>query len=146
MFSAVNESVWEHLKLGYWSLVFFSIIEYIFISNKVNNFFFGKALGIFSMQAFIIIFFYSYNAILGYEILFLDIVSYIVGAIICQSISYKILMAKDLGNTIKFLSIIFLILHGVILIIFTFYPPRLPIFKDSNSNTYGISKEIQKNH
>ena len=35
-FVPVNESVWEHLKLGYWGLVLFSIPEYFKIKDKVT--------------------------------------------------------------------------------------------------------------
>ncbi|MCW4022413.1 MAG: DUF6512 family protein [archaeon] len=33
-FSAVNESVWEHLKLGFWPLILYTAIEYWKIKNK----------------------------------------------------------------------------------------------------------------
>lgn len=50
IFSAVNESVWEHLKLGFWSLVFYSAAEFPFIRGKTNNYFLAKSCGILSLQ------------------------------------------------------------------------------------------------
>ncbi|RKD34694.1 DUF6512 family protein [Thermohalobacter berrensis] len=142
IFSPVNESVWEHLKLGYWSLFLFSILEYRYIKDKVNNFIVAKALGIFTLQLFIIVFYYSYTSILGKNILVLDILSYIIGSISCQIISYKILMYRKLGYIATIISICFIITHAFALAIFTFYPPKLPIFKDNRTGQYGIGKLI----
>lgn len=145
MFSAVNESVWEHLKLGFWSLCLFALIEYYFIKNKVNNFIVAKAIGILSLQLIVIFTYYTYTYFIGKDILIIDISSYIVGAIICQFISYKILFIKVVKNKYMFLSIIFIILHGLSLIIFTFLTPKLPIFLDKHSNRYGTEWNINHN-
>lgn len=136
-FSAVNESVWEHLKLGYWSMILFCFIEYPFIKNYSNNYFFAKAMGIFAMNLFIVVFFYSYTAILGTHSLFLDIASYILGAVIYGIVSYKI-MIKEYNKNLNKLGLVLLVIFGALFILFTFYPPHLPIFKDPQTGSYGI--------
>jgi len=142
LFSPVNESVWEHLKLGFTSLMIFSLIEFFFIKNISNNFFTAKALGIFILQITIIVIFYTYTAFTGTEILVIDISSYIIGSILCQVISYNLLIKNEFNRKIKYLSISFILTHALLLFLFTFYPPKLPIFKDSNTNSYGISWNI----
>ena len=92
-FCPVNESVWEHLKLGFWGVVFFSLIEYWFVRDKVNNFILAKAAGILSIQLFVLIVFYTYTSIVHTHIVVVDITSYIIGFVICQIIRYKILMS-----------------------------------------------------
>lgn len=139
-FSAVNESVWEHLKLGYWSMVLFCFIEYPFIKKYTNSYFFAKAIGIFTMNLFIVLFFYSYTAIIGKSILFLDMGSYVVGAIIYGIISYKIMM-RSFEKNVNMIGLVLLIIFGVLFILFTFYPPHLPIFRDSQTGNYGIPHE-----
>lgn len=52
--SPVNESVWEHLKLGFWSLVFFCLIEYWFIKKEIRNFFLAKGLRVLVLQGSIL--------------------------------------------------------------------------------------------
>jgi hypothetical protein len=42
VFSAVNESVWEHLKLGFWPAVVFALIEFKYLKKLTNNFLFAK--------------------------------------------------------------------------------------------------------
>ncbi|MBU5437946.1 hypothetical protein KQI42_08000 [Tissierella sp. MSJ-40] len=137
MFSPINESVWEHLKLGYWSLVFFTIIEYWFIRKHTTGFFWAKFLGIFTMELFIILFFYTYTFFTKKEILFLDILSFIIGAILCQFISMKI-MKKRVSYRLNIIGLLLFTLLGLSLIYFTFYPLKLPIFMDSNNGSYGI--------
>ncbi|MDR7855410.1 DUF6512 family protein [Tissierella sp.] len=137
IFSPVNESVWEHLKLGYFSLLLFSIIEYGFIKNDTNSFFIGKAIGVLAMEIFIVIVFYAYTSITKEAVTFIDIGSFLVGALICQLISYKI-MKKEFSNMTNILGLIIFILIGSSFILFTFYTPKLPIFMDPKTKKYGI--------
>lgn len=137
LFSPVNESVWEHMKLGYWALVFFMLIEYWFVRDYTNSFFIAKTIGILVMNIFIIVAFYSYTAIVKKPILIMDIAIFIVGAILCQFTSIKI-MGKDIGNNVDKIGLVVFILIGAILILFTFKTPHLPIFKDPSKGTYGI--------
>lgn len=136
-FSPVNESVWEHLKLGYFALLFFMIIEYWFVRRYSNSFFLAKSVGIIVMNLFIVIVFYSYTAITKEPSMIIDIGSFVVGAILCQIISFKIIKTS-VSKTANIIGLILFILMGCILILFTFYTPRLPIFMDSNSKKYGI--------
>lgn len=143
LFSPVNESVWEHLKMGFWSLFLFSVIEYWFIKRRADNFFVAKAAGILSLQLLIVIVFYTYTAFTGQEILVVDIASYVVGAVICQVIAYQILTARRLPAGLTLAGISLIVLHAVTLMVFTFAPPRLPIFKDSNTGRYGTSWKVE---
>ena len=137
LFSPVNESLWEHLKMGYWALTFFMAIEYWFIRDYTNSFFIGKTLGIIGMNLFIVIVFYSYTAIFNKHLFIIDIGSFILGAILCQFISLKA-MEKNLNTGIDRIGLILFVLIGAIFILFTFRPPYLPIFKDSSKGIYGI--------
>ena len=135
LFSPVNESVWEHLKLGYFSLLFFMILEYSYIRDNTNNYFIGKFVGITSMSIFIIVIFYTYKAITGSHNLIVDIGSFVIGALICQIVSYNI-RKKDIGLSDS-IGIVMFILLGLSFIIFTFYPLPIPLFLDSRG-FYGI--------
>ncbi len=138
LFSPVNESVWEHLKLGFSSFILFSFIEYWWVKDKVNNFFLAKALGIITLQATIIIVFYTYTAFTQKEILFIDISSYIVGSVFCQLVSYNILISKKFKLRYNRIGAFIIIFHAVLLLIFTYYPPKLHIFQDQHTKSYGI--------
>lgn len=135
--SPVNESLWEHLKLGYFPLLIYSFIEYWFIKDRVNSFFLPKAVGIISMELFIIIVFYIYKSITKKTIFLIDICSFILGAVICQLISYR-LMKSRINRTLDTIGLIIFVLIGYTFILFTFNPPKLHMFLDPKTKRYGI--------
>lgn len=140
VFSAVNESVWEHLKLGFWSLIFFSCIEYWFIRDETNNFLLAKGLGMVTLQGVILVVFYTYTMFTAKPILMIDISSYILGSVLCQVVSYRILTQVNEKRILNKLGLTLILFHAVLLIAFTFTPPKLPIFQDSHTLTYGIQQ------
>jgi|SRR5680860_149219 len=141
--SAVNESVWEHLKLGFWSLVLFILIEYWFIRNETNNFFLAKGLGILVLQGTVLSIFYTYTMFSAKPILVIDISSYILGSVLCQVVSYMMLTKTGVRKILNRLGLALILIHAVLLIIFTFVPPKFPIFQDSHSLSYGINWRSQ---
>ncbi|MFX1324709.1 MAG: DUF6512 family protein [Promethearchaeota archaeon] len=137
-FFAVNESVWEHLKLPFWPLVIFASIEYNFIKEDSSNFLIGKAIAVLISIATILFVFYTYTTIFRVELLIVDILSFILGVVIGQIVSYKILNRTELNPWYTKISWIFMIGLGIIFIVFTYFPPHLPIFQDTNTGLYGI--------
>ncbi len=146
-FSAINESVWEHLKLLFFPMLLSTIIGYFYcVNNKVlgtsptglacdggsvkntNNFLCGKALGIITSMLFIVIFFYTYTGIIGKSIVFVDIASFFVAVILGEYIAYKLITKKFKCNNLIGIGILVILL--VCFIIFTYFPPNLEIFKD----------------
>lgn len=141
--SPVNESVWEHLKLGFWSLAVFSIIEYWFIRGEINNFLLAKGLGVLVLQCSILLVFYTYNAFLEGPILAIDISSYVLGCVICQVVSFVILTRTGVMKIQNGIGLAIIVIHALLLITFTFKPPHLPIFQDSHSLSYGMQWKNQ---
>ncbi|MFW9865062.1 MAG: DUF6512 family protein [Candidatus Thorarchaeota archaeon] len=137
-FFPVNESVWEHLKLPYWPLVIFSLIEYRIVSDESKNFIMSKAAASILSITTIIVVFYSYTALLRIELLIVDILSFIFGVVLGQYVSYKILTAKKFDNWIIIFSWIIIIAFGTIFVLFTYFPPQIPIFQDPESGLYGM--------
>jgi len=137
-FFPVNESVWEHLKLGYWSLFIFSQVQSLWMRWKTANFWAAKAAGLLAMQGTILLVFYSYTGIVGHHILAMDIGSYVLGALLCQALSFWILVKSHPFRPLNMLGVWIWVLHGLVLIIFTFATPHLSIFMDGRTGTYGI--------
>jgi hypothetical protein len=137
VFSAVNESVWEHLKLGFWPALVFALIEFKYL-NKTSNFLFAKTIGIYLIPIIITVIFYSYTAILGESILVIDILSFVIAVIVGQLVSYRLLTGKTLPYNLDMVSLIALILFGLAFVLFTFYPPELVLFQDPLTGGYGI--------
>jgi hypothetical protein len=134
----VNESVWEHFKLGFWPMCIFAAIEYYFIRRRTNNFFLAKALAIYIIPLIVALVFYTYTAITGHEILAVDIVTFAVAVAIAQLISYRIMTLDKLPQYTNYIAAFFIVLLAFIFVIFTFNPPDLPIFFDSEAGIYGL--------
>lgn len=129
-FFPVNESVWEHLKLGFYAWLLYGFANYFILMDKGNNYWFAIWLASFIGNLFIVIFFYTYTGIIGHSILALDIASYLISCMIGAYVFYKILVQPPLSSYIKALGILLLVLTGCIFAIFTCTPPKLPIFQD----------------
>jgi hypothetical protein len=134
-FSAINESVWEHLKL-----LFFPILLTILIGNYLfnNNYVCIKSKGLVLGMIFIIVFFYTYTGILGFNIPFLDISSFIFAVIICEIYTYKKFNNHECNKKIGF---IFLLIFFISFITFTFHTPEIGIFQDPVTGDYGIKEK-----
>jgi hypothetical protein len=139
VFSAVNESVWEHLKLAFWPALLYTIVEYFLLRKQVNNFFQAKTVGVGSMITIIPLVFYSYTAVTGESIFAIDISTFLVAVIAGQFASFKLFTLKKTPQIFSIIALVVLIVIAIIFALFSFYPPHLPIFQDPVTGNYGIS-------
>lgn len=135
-FSAVNESIWEHLKILFFPMLITTIIGYFYFKKDVPNYLCMKTKGILLALAFIVIFYYTYSGILGTNITIIDIGSFIVAAILGEYYTYQKIKAKTSCN--KFTPTIILVILCLCFIIFTFYPLNIGIFRDPPTGVIGI--------
>ena len=137
--AAINESVWEHLKIAFWPALIWAGIEYRPLKDSVKNFTFAKAAGIYVMPLVITGLFYAYTSATGREILAVDIVIFVVAIALGQLASYRILISpRQLPDWSGKLAVAGLISLAVLFIVFTFNTPHTPLFLDPGSGTYGL--------
>lgn len=136
-FASVNESVWEHFKQGFWPMCLYALIEYRFVRNYADNFLTAKAIAVYLIPMITAFIFYAYTAIIGEEILIVDIIIFAFAITIGQLVSYKIIISAEFPRYVDYISFIFIIALALILVVTTFYPPHLPIFLDGNG-FYGL--------
>lgn len=140
LFSAVNESTWEHNKLIFFPFLLFTVIEYFAYGKNSKNFFAAKLIGVTAGMLTVASVFYTYSGILGTNYAIVNILIFIIGVIVAYYVSYKIISTETALNN-SFLQVISI---GVLLIIcaayfiFTFSPPEIGIFKDPVTGGYGI--------
>ena len=142
MIAPVNESVWEHLKLGLWAVISFSVVEYFVIGKLANNYFFAKGIGALIISFGVLTVYYTYTGLLHRNIFLLDISSYIFGVLLCQLVCYKIFQLKDSG-VLNVLGIVILIGLVTLFALCTFYPLEMELFKDHNFDSYGIEEKME---
>ena len=128
-FSAVNESIWEHLKLIFWPAFIFSFAEYFFYGKKEPDFFSVKMCAIFSALVWIVASFYTYSGVLGFNVFIVDIFIFISAAFICQYISYRLLQKETYAEPADNLrAFVVLLLFVLCFVVWTKNPPDLGIF------------------
>ena len=134
LFSPVNESVWEHLKLLFFPYILYMIIEFFINEKEVSYYLTAKTIGLFSGMLFLPILFYTYTYLLGDNYLILDIITFMLSVIISYVISYYIHKNQVCNLTIiSLLSFIFLFF---LIDYYTFHPPSLKIFLFPISHTF----------
>jgi hypothetical protein len=136
--AAVNDSVWEHLKLGFWPASVYAGLEYSRFGRSTNNFPLAKTLGICLIPITIVFLHYAYTAILGHGLLQIDIAIFVVAVLVGQLVSYRLLIASPISARPNRFAPIALAVLAILFVVFTFYPPQFTLFRDSITGGYGI--------
>ncbi len=136
-FSAVNESIFEHMKLLYFPLLIFSIIQYKFIGRYFENFWYAKLIGTTLGLLIIPTLFYTYTGAFGVMKDWFNITIFFIAAAITYYTETKILKSRKCSLP-SAISLFILILIGIVFIVLTFSPPKLPLFIDPITKLYGI--------
>jgi hypothetical protein len=127
-FSPVNESVWEHLKLGYFSLTFFMLIDFWVLRNKTTGYFAAKAAGIVSMNLFIVLVNFIYETVVDSTSSIFHIMLFIAGAFLCQYVSINV-MRKPVSSRLNNIGLIVYIAIGLLHIVLTPFQVGKEAFK-----------------
>ena len=137
LFSAVNESIWEHMKLLFFPMFIFSLIEYKFIGSNYKNFWGMKLIGTVLSLCLIPIIYYTYTAVLGRNIDWFNILIFFLAVAVSFLIEVYLFKNKSdlFSSQIAFM---LFCLIALVFFVLTFLTPRLPIFKDPVTGTYGI--------
>lgn len=135
LFSAINESTWEHLKLIFFPMLLTSILGYIFFKS-VNCYWCARAIGMLVSLTFTLAFFYTYSGVLGKNIAIIDIISFFISVILGELTSY-ILMNNNIPCNKSF-AFLFIVSIASLFVLFTFNPPNIGLFKDPIDGSYGI--------
>lgn len=136
--SAVNESVWEHMKLLFIPMFFFTLIEMTVLGEHYSHFWRSKLLGILSGLLLIPALFYTYTGALGFRLIWLDISIFYLAAATAFFLETRLLLRHSRSGALELPSMLLIWLLAFAFLIFTYVPPRLPIFLDPVTLTYGI--------
>ena len=138
--AAVNESVWEHFKLAFWPALIYAVVEFFPFKGLTKNFWTAKAYGILAMPLIIASIFYGYTALLGHHLLWIDIGLFALSVSLGQMISFLLMIQKPLRSRVKLMGTALLIVMILAFSLFSFLPPKIPLFQDSRSGQYGFLK------
>ena len=138
-FSGVNESTWEHMKLLFWPMFIYAVIQSLFF-REYKSFWCVKLRGILLGLVLIPVIFYTYNGVIGKSPDWINIAIFFVSAAIVYIYEAKRLKSSNVRYKAPKTCFVILCAIAALFAVFTFYPPEIDIFKDPLGNTYGISK------
>ena len=139
IFSAVNESIFEHLKLLFWPFfltVVFALFKY---PEHRKEFLFPSAVGVLIGMIFIVSSYYTYTNIIGKDVAWVNIAIFILSVVLGYFSFYCLFKNGMFGGGIW--ALIGITIHLILifaLIYFTFSPPKTPLFKDPIGGFYGL--------
>ncbi len=142
LFSAVNESIWEHMKLLYFPMLIFALFESRYFENEYKNFWCAKAKGFFIGLTVIPMLYYTYTGALGVKTDWFNILIFFIAAAISFFTETKSMKNNRECILSPTASKIFIFTLGLLFILFTFCTPKIPLFKDPLNSTYGFFKLI----
>ena len=135
-FSGVNESTFEHMKLLFWPMLIFAVIESFFFGGY-DSFFCVKLRSLLIGVSLIPLLFYTYNGIIGKSPDFVNIAIFFVSAAVAFIYEARALKNGTVGCKNPLIPIIILCIMALVFILFTFFPPNLAIFQDPLSGAFG---------
>lgn len=135
-FSGVNESTWEHMKLLFWPMLIFALVQGIFFKDY-NGFWCVKLRGILLGLALIPVIFYTYNGVIGKSPDWINIAIFFISAAAAYIYEARALK-KETESCNKSLSVSLLCIIAASFVLFTFITPEIAIFKDPITSAYGI--------
>jgi hypothetical protein len=134
---AVNESVFEHLKILVFPLLLFWFADYLLFGHAVSHLI-SATFAIYSGVAFLFLVHVLVSVIGGYEEFVFDIVLFIVSAFVAQLAGYWSLY-MHFRHWLWVLIIILCFVVAVIChVLFTVCPPHIPVLFEDFRGFYGM--------
>lgn len=138
LFSAVNESTWEHMKLLFFPMFIFALIQSRFFKDR-KNFWCVKLTGIAAGLILIPVLFYTYNGAFGESPDWVNIAIFFISAAAVFILETLLLKADRLQCKSPWIAFAVICLLGVMFVVFTFATPNIPLFQDPLTKTYGVN-------
>lgn len=129
LFTPVNESIWEHMKLLFFPMIIYAFVLIIKFRKEYPCVISSLCFGILVGTALIPIFFYAYIFVIGKDIFILDISIFIVSVIVAFWLSHKLTLSCRLEPYTVLLCALVCLLF-ICFMRFTYNPPNNIVFMD----------------
>ena len=137
LFSAVNESTWEHMKLLFVPTFIFAIVQSIYFKDE-PNFWCVKLRGTVLGLILIPILFYTYNGVIGKSENWINIAIFFISAAVGYFYEFRAFKSGDVVCRAPKRALFAFCFILALFVLFTFRTPEIGIFKDPLSGVVGI--------
>ena len=138
LFSAVNESTWEHIKIALTPALLWGLIDG-YKYGLYPNYFPAKLASILTMALIIPIIFYLQKFIFKKDITIINILSFYIAIMLGQFLFYHIIKMPELDYIYRYISCILLFIFVGHYLLLTLLPLETFLFKDPISKKYGYA-------
>ena len=138
-FSGVNESTWEHMKLLFFPILFFTMIQLCVMAGHDPHLLAVRAVSALTGLLLIPVLFYTYTGVLGYYISWVNIGIFVLAALGAFLLDFRLLRRGRLNAPWMQVAGL-LVLWGLAFLFVwcTFYPPELALWRDPVTGQFGI--------
>ena len=138
-FSAVNESTWEHMKLLFFPMFFFSVIQVCAMGRNYPNFLAVRAVSTLTGLVLIPILFYTYTGVWGRSVDWINIAIFFLAALGAFLLDFRLLRRSRLSQPWQqILGLAVLWGLAFCFVWLTFHPVELALWEDPVTGTYGV--------
>lgn len=134
LFTPVNESIWEHMKLLFFPMLLYAFFMIFRLKEDFPCIVSALCFGMLAGTLLIPCLFYIYTGILGKDYFVLDIGTFIVSVLCAFFLSYRLTLSCKAKPYTVFLCVLTGILF-ICFIIFTYHPPDFHIFAQPSAET-----------
>ena len=128
LFTPVNESIWEHMKLLFFPMLLYSLIIIFKFNGEYPCLISSLCFGILTGTLLIPALFYAYTTVWGKNVFLLDIGTFILSILAAFLLSYRFTLLCRL-KPYTFLLCIPVGILFVCFLCFTYHPPAVKIFE-----------------
>ena len=138
LFTAVNESTWEHIKIGITPTIVWGLVDgYIYGANP--NYFLAKFVSLIVIIVLIPVLFYVYKWLFKKNNEVINVLIFYLVIVISQYLFNYLISVQPINYLGQYLSCIGICVILACDMIFTLVPGKNFIFKDPISNEYGYN-------
>lgn len=138
-FSAVNESTWEHMKLLFFPLFLFSVVQVCVMGRNYPNFLAVRAVSILTGLVLIPVLFYTYTGVLGRSVDWVNIALFFLAALGAFLLDFRLLRRSRISAPWQqILGLIVLWALAFCFVWCTFHPVELALWRDPVTGGYGV--------
>ena len=146
LFGAVNESVWEHVKIFSGAYIGYALLELLWLPVEFRRYVVAKCAALYALMGGIILFHCGYTAIAGRAVTWVDIAGAAVIVALAQLLSYRLFISRLPLRDYFAPAVCLLMLFYLMFFSFTIYPPKTELFRDPLSGGFGYMGNTVEKH
>ena len=142
LFSAVNESTWEHMKLLAVPWILWTVVELLALRNG-TGLLGARAAGLVTGLAVIPLLYYTYTGALGVSSSLVNILIFQLAVLLAFAVSFLLQKKRRLTGLIwQIMGGLVMAAAAVLFVWWTYDPPQLPLFVDPSTGLSGAKTKF----